>query len=384
MSGLERLSEDLLESLHRWAESRRWNGYQTKQVRVPELLEALRAVYRAGPDSEPEEETLRRCLAVLAASGRIQLMREKAGEPPGIHLLPVRAAPEPRGRRLTLHHPSLHALIKEQRRATPRQEVAYMAISNWLHALRGPVLKVPLRERALEIFGKREYTTEFPEPEKCLDHKGFGGPLFEKRADFYKLIWAFSTDPPLLNARFSRFSPGDQSTSLSSGDILLVVENSATYTSLVRRLRELEYQHRIGCVAWGVGRSFTASVRSITTHHGADGHARAQFREIRYFGDVDVSGLEIPLKATDAAVGLGLKLVPTRVLYRDLVTVGTPLPGKECSRTREEAEALVNWLGESHHFEPVVDVLVKGERWAQEGVGLRHLSSTNDWLADMR
>ncbi|MET7481962.1 hypothetical protein [Streptomyces sp. NPDC005538] len=312
-------------------------------------------------------------------------MREKAGELPGIHLLPVRAAPEPRTRRRTLYHPELHELIKEQRKATPRQNVAYSAISNWLHALRAPELEVPLRERALEIFGKREYIAEFPEPEKCLDHKGFGGPLFEKRADFHKLIRAFPTDPPLLNARFTRFSPDAQSTSLSSGDILLVVENSATYTSLVRRLRELEHQHRIGCVAWGVGRSFTASVRSIGTHHRSDGQTATPFTEIRYFGDLDVSGLEIPVKAAQAAADLDLPPVrPTDVLYRDLITVGNPLPGKERSRTRAEAKALVKWLGAGHDLEPVVDVLVKGERWAQEAVGLRHLTSTNDWLADMR
>ncbi|MEU1016114.1 hypothetical protein [Streptomyces sp. NPDC005898] len=382
---MERLSEELLQRLYRWADSKSWNGYRPKQVRGPELLEALRAVYRAGPDSDPEEETLRQCLAALVLSGNIQLMREKAGELPGIHLLPVRAAPEPRSRRRTLYHPALHALIKEQRKVTPRQEIAYSAISNWLHALCDPVLEVPLRERALEIFGKRAYIAEFPEPEKCLDHKGFGGPLFEKRTDFHKLIWAFPTDPPLLNARFSRFSPGDQSTPLSGGDVLLVVENSATYTSLVRRLREHEHQHRIGCVAWGVGRSFTASVRSIRAHHGADGHATTPFREIRYFGDLDVSGLEIPIKAMQAAVDLGLPPVrPTHVLYRDLMTVGAPLPGKERSRTREEARTLAKWLGDGPDLDPVVDVLVKGERWAQEGVGLRHLTSTNEWLADMQ
>ncbi|MEU1281577.1 hypothetical protein [Streptomyces sp. NPDC005805] len=382
---MERLSADLLESLYQWAESKKWNGCGAKRVRGPELLEALRAVYRAGPDSDPEEETLRRCLAVLVSGGSVQLMREKAGEPAGIHLLPLRAAREPEARRRTLHHPALHALIKEQRRFTPKQEVAYGAISSWLHTVHGPVLEVPLRERALEIFGKHAYITEFPEPEKCLDHKGFGGPLFEKRAEFYRLIRAFPTDPPLLNARISRFSPGEQSTSLSGGDVLLVVENSATYTSLVRRLREVGHQHRIACVAWGVGRSFTASVRSIGSHHGAGGHATTPFREIRYFGDLDVSGLEIPLKAMHAAVDSGLPPVrPTRVLYRDLVAVGTPLPGKERSRTREEAKALVKWLGEGHDLEPVVDVLLKGERWAQEGVGLSHLTVTNDWLADMR
>ncbi|MFI9393997.1 hypothetical protein ACIG53_24325 [Streptomyces bauhiniae] len=320
-------------------------------------------------------------------------MRPKPGEslPPGIHLLPVRAAPGPRARRVRLYHPSLHELIKEQVRVTGRQEVAYTAISNWLHLMRGPVLEVPLRERALEIFGEREYVTEFPEPEKCLDGKGFGGPLFEKRTEFYDLIKAFPTDPPLLNAHFSRFSPGAQSTSVGSGDILLVVENSATYTSLVRRLRVLQGQHRIGCVAWGVGRAFTASVRSITAHHGANGNTRARFSKIRYFGDLDVSGLEIPLKAREnlqaTGVALGVNpppVQPTPVLYRALTTVRAPLPGKERSHSREEANTLVKWLGASHDFEPVVDVLMKGERWAQEGVGLCHLTSTDEWLADMR
>ncbi|WP_406401466.1 hypothetical protein [Streptomyces uncialis] len=386
MTSPHSLAEELLDGIRRWAESRKWNGYQKKQVRLAELLAIFRGIYRAGPDSEPEEVTLNRWLTALTDSGWIKPMGRAAGEPlpPGIHLLPVREAPAPKQRRGTLPHPSLHRLLRGKRARTETQEVAYEAISDWLHALRGPAMDVPLRERALEIFGKRRYTEWFPEPEKCLDGKGFGGPLFEDRSSFFELVHAFRTDPPLLNARFPSFDPRAQSSALNGGDVLLVVENSATYTSLVERLHELNrQQHRIGCVAWGVGHSFTASVRSIKRHYGTDKRSGPHFRKIRYFGDLDTSGLQIPLRASGTAAAMGLDLQPTPVLYRDLLTVGTPLPGKESS-TRAEAEDLVNWLGRKHDFRPVVDVLVKGERWAQEWVGRRHLRLTDDWLADMQ
>ncbi|MFF3552271.1 hypothetical protein ACFYXL_02495 [Streptomyces tsukubensis] len=386
MTSPDSLAEELLDRVHRWAETKKWTGYRRKQVRLEELLELFREIYRAGPDSDPEEETLNRCLKALAASGRIHPMGRTAGEPlpPGIHLLPVRSAPAPGQRRKTLPHPLLHNLLRGKRARTEKQEVAYKAISDWLHALHEPVLEVPLRERALEIFGKRQYAEWFPEPEKCLDGKGFGGPLFEDKAGFLGLIHAFRTDPPLLNDRFHCFDPREQSAALHGGDILLVVENSATYVSLVERLRELNRpKHRVGCVAWGVGRSFTASVRSIRRHYGTDDRNEPDFRRIRYFGDLDISGLEIPLQASDTAAAMGLVLQPTPVLYRDLLAVGTPLPGKERG-TRAEAENLVNWLGHSHDFRPVVDVLMKGERWAQEWVGRRHLRLSDDWLADMQ
>ncbi|MFH8557447.1 hypothetical protein ACH4FE_28175 [Streptomyces celluloflavus] len=328
---------------------------------------------------------LQRCLTALVDAGHIQLMRKKAGEalPPGIHLLPVREGPEPRKRRGRLHHPEVYKHLMGKSPRTVRQEVACEAVSDWLHVQRDPVLEVPVRERALEIFGKRAYVEWFPEPEKCLDGKGFGGPLFENRAQFFKLIRAFPTDPPLLNARFSPFTPDRQSTALAEDGILLVVENSATYTSLVERLRELRGEHRVGCVAWGIGRSFTASVRSIGKHYGTDDRGLPHFREIRYFGDLDASGLDIPIRASGEAVVAGLEVHPTPVLYRDLLTVGTPLPGKESS-TREAAEDMVKWLGGDHDFRPVADVLMKGERWAQEWVGRRHLRLTDSWLADMQ
>ncbi|MEU6484197.1 hypothetical protein [Streptomyces sp. NPDC046887] len=387
MTAPELLAEELWREVRRWADAQKWNGYQKKQLRQTELLDLFRAVYRAGSDSDPEEHTLDRCLTVLTDAGRITPMRRSRGDvlPPGIHLLPVRPAPAPRRRRSTLLHPSLYRLTGGKPPLTDQQEVAYPAISDWLHLQQEPVLEVPVRERALEIFGKLMYTEWFPEPEKCLDARGFGGPLFKQRSAFYKLIRAFPTDPPLLNARFPHFDPREHSTAIDSGDILLVVENSATYTSLVRRLRELPaVPHRVGCVAWGVGRSFTASVRTVQDHYGTDDRGRPRFRAIRYFGDLDASGLDIPLQASETVRDLGLpEIRPTPVLYRDLLAVGTPLPGKESS-TRQQAETLVKWLEMDHDLGPVVDVLMAGGRWAQEWVGRRHLQLTDDWLADMR
>ncbi|MFH0173999.1 hypothetical protein [Streptomyces cacaoi] len=387
---MQRISEELLERFYRRAEAKRWKGYTRKRIDQAGMLEDFRTVYTAGPDSDPEEAILSRCLDVLVAAGRVETMRGKSADsellPLGIHLLPVRSTPvdeAPKGAPL---HPDLYELVKGQRRTTDAQRAAYRAISNWLHSRRGPgesVLRVPLRERALEIFGKREYIERFPEPEKCLDYSGFGGPLFQKAAQFYELIRAFPTNPPLLNACFSQKRVHERCTSFSGGDVLLVVENSATYTSLVLRLQEVE--HRIGCVAWGVGKSFKSSVQSIHTHHNANGHEkRRDLREIRYFGDLDTSGLSIPAKASAAAVSVDLPPVrPTPVLYRELIRVGSALPGKERSE-RDEAEELVEWLGDNPDGGQVVDALVKGERWAQEAVGLRHLTTTDEWLADMQ
>ncbi|WP_052851320.1 hypothetical protein [Streptomyces avicenniae] len=385
MTADTRLADELLEGLLRRAYAQKWSGHRKKRFRLAELLDVFRNVHRAGPDSDLEETTLNGCLATLAASGHIDLMADRAGEalPPGIHLLPVRALPAIRTRQGALYHPALHELIRSGPRPRGRQEVAYKAISDWLHSLRGSLIRVPLRERALEIFGKREYAPWFPEPEKCLDGRGFGGPLFGNRAQLCELIHAFPTDPPLLDARFRRFDPDTQSTALVGGDILLVVENSATYTSLVRCLRAARGAHRIACIAWGVGHSFPASVRSLGEHYGADIEGRLPFRAIRYFGDLDVSGLRIPIRASAAAAEVGLPPVqPTPSLYRKLLTEGVSLPGRERS-TRAEAETLTKWLGVTHDFGPVVDVLERGERWAQEWVGLRLLSLSDDWLADM-
>jgi hypothetical protein len=389
----QHLADALLDRLRRWAAAvKRWDGATPTRVYDEVVRREFHGVRNAGPDSGRDEPVLARCLAALAQQGEVRPMkdsrprhlRDPDGLPPGIHLLPYRERPTKTPARPDLH-PDLAALLGDAPIRTDTQRVGYRAISDWLHtraeAARRFGRLVPHRERALEILGRRELFPYFPEPEKAFDGDGFHGPLFaseEAKARFFELIQAFRTRPPLLSAHF------EECEAVGPGDVLLVVENSATYTSLIRCLQRVD--HRIGCVAWGIGASFVRSVRSIRDHLHAQGRMRQlDFSKIVYFGDLDTSGLRIPLNAS-AHGGPGIpEIHPARALYRALVSVGTPLPAKESERAQPpEAERLVAWLGSDPIFAQLVHTLVAGDRLAQEWVGLRFLTETEAWLEDVR
>lgn len=94
--------------------------------------------------------------------------------------------------------------------------------------------------------------------------------------------------------------------------MLLVVENSDTFDSLVTVLRGRN-DHRVGLVGWGAGAGFEASVLSIADLGRA-------VSEVRYFGDLDENGLRIPASAGLIAQGVGLPPGSTRdrALHRDV------------------------------------------------------------------
>lgn len=76
----------------------------------------------------------------------------------------------------------------------------------------------------------------------------------------------------------------------------LVLENVATYHSV---LATVPYDGPVGLVIFGGGGNFAASVCYLT-ELAAEGPA-SSVREIRYFGDLDRRGLEIPIAADSAA-----------------------------------------------------------------------------------
>ena len=97
--------------------------------------------------------------------------------------------------------------------------------------------------------------------------------------------------------------------SAGDGDVLLVMENSDTFDSLLTVLRGRD-GHRVGLVGWGAGTGFEASVLSIPL-------IGRLVSEIRYFGDLDENGLRIPANASTIAqseglapVGAGLRALP--------------------------------------------------------------------------
>jgi hypothetical protein len=245
--------------------------------------------------------------------------------------------------RPTVWHPSLAWAAESP--ATPSHRLVLEKVNRWLFTHRD-TLVVPLRERSLEILGD----------EKALDRLQTTG-LFGPGRLTLELLQARRVVPPIHTA-----VTGD-------GPILLVVENSDTFDSLVTVLGT--NPGRIGLVGWGAGAAFEASVTSV---------GRLSISELVYFGDLDAKGLQIPANADRLATALGLPSVQPAVgLYSALQQVGKPQPGQPRLGT-STIERLVDWL-DPRHRDWAAAVLASGTRVAQEAVGLAHLSRNRDWCS---
>ncbi|WP_435210379.1 hypothetical protein [Streptomyces sp. bgisy034] len=151
-----------------------------------------------------------------------------------------------------------------------------------------------------------------------------------------------------------------------------MVENSASWWSLVYQLPD---NHRLAYVAWGLGGTFRASVNTLAAKH--------RIAEIRYFGDLDLSGIRIPYAASKTASERGLPTVqPTERLYGALLELGRARGAKEKAIDAGEARALVEWMPAAHRAK-AVGLLVAGQRLALEWVGYPYLTRSTAWHADL-
>ncbi|WP_223830650.1 Wadjet anti-phage system protein JetD domain-containing protein [Nocardiopsis quinghaiensis] len=373
-TALPRRERELLALLRQWAKDNKRKAGSKTQIPLEAVLKAFRNVRNRNPEGEFEPAVLDGCLNVLERRGLIKAFSERTPEtvslPVKIWLLPEDRPVRVEGPMPRWHH-ELSWLAQEWQRATPKQRAAYTAINLWRKS-DPDLFVVPIRERALEIFGTFGSETDFPMPEKTFDELK-SGPLFSDPERLDEVIRTLRPPPPLLTETFSSEEADDRYRRVGTGDVLLVVENSTTWWSLVECLPE---QHRLGYVAWGLGATFRASVRAITAEH--------RISEIRYFGDLDLSGVRIPLKASHTASQLGLPAVqPTEMLYAALLSLGRPRNAKEASANAAEAAQLANWLPAQHRTD-TVNLLMEGRRLAQEWVGYRYLKRNTDWYSDIR
>lgn len=246
-------------------------------------------------------------------------------------------------------HPSL-AWVPQAGLTRSQLETAIM-VNDWLHASRDQLV-VPSRERSLEIFNN----------EKALDG----------------LVSTVLFGPGRLTLellRCRRVVPRLHCEPAGEGDLLLVVENSDTFDSLLTVLRGRD-DHRVGLVGWGAGGGFEASVLSVV-------RIEAAVTEIKYFGDLDEKGLRVPSSAAALAASAGLPPVrPASALYDAMFGRGTPQHGQR-KFSHGKATDLARWLDPTHQ-EDAVQLLVAGDRLAQEAVGLSYLSGNDDWLEGLR
>ncbi|MGW6741405.1 Wadjet anti-phage system protein JetD domain-containing protein [Streptomyces sp. NPDC055025] len=371
---LNRLEQEMLEALRARASAGKRSSSQRHKLAMSDFKEIYREVYRTSPVDAFEPRGIINCLEKLENQGGIQQMgrtdKERLELPINIWVYSPPPPKEPEVIMPPLHQKMSRVANEWNRKA--KQLTAYVAVNEWLMSdpNRTPV---PLCERALEIFGKRKFLTYFPEPEKAFRDVSFGW-LFSDRQYMRDFLDVLKSEPPLLTEVYLAKAGKRGYASMDRGDILFVVENYTTCWSMAEALKTLD--HGLGHLAWGIGKSFVSSVRSIRPDHGVEA--------IRYFGDLDASGLAIPIRADAEARAAGLPpVVPAANLYDALFELGTPLPGKEKPVTRARAEELAAWLCERHR-EQAVELLIKGERLAQEWVGLRHLRTADAWHADVR
>lgn len=231
---------------------------------------------------------------------------------------------------------------------------ALKSIQAFLRDLNATVPVVPIEERSLALFGH----------EKRLDVLRRNRRLFGPGRLSLELLRARPFAPPFSYRR------------VGTGPIALVLENVATFRSV---LATLPADGPVGLVIFGGGSSFAASVCYLA-ELAAEGPA-SFIREVRYFGDLDRRGLAIPIAADTAAREAGLPPVQPAVgLWQRLLELG-----RRVGHPRVDprvADQLVEWLPSS--LRPSAkEILVSGQRLAQEAVGTTILARDPHWTSSL-
>lgn len=224
---------------------------------------------------------------------------------------------------------------------TASELVTAKVINDWLLRRRGKFLRVPLRERSLEIFGDEKY----------LDLRVRENALFSGRLPLAS-IGAFLVPHPLP------YRAADV-----LGQPVLVVENHHTYWSLAEWNVQVR---RYAAIIYGAGKAFCSSGPAL----------QEAIRECRadgalYFGDLDPSGILIPLRFNEAN---GALVFPAIDLYRFALERGNRR-GPVIRITGDE-KAAQRWLPE---LNDQICALWASDHWIpQESLGTEQLFSNWD------
>lgn len=227
---------------------------------------------------------------------------------------------------------------------------ALVAVQAFLRAGASSEQLLPLAERSLALFGD----------EKRLDAMRRNRRLFGPGRLSLELLRAYQSSPPFAYTR------------TGSGPVALVLENAATYYSV---LATAPREGPIGLVVFGGGNAFVSTV-AYFSELVAQG---IEVQGIRYFGDLDPEGLRIAAGADQSAHDLGLpRVLPAARLWSLLLERGRsgkhpPVPGPT-------ARKLVAWLPAALRDE-AADHLVRGSRLAQEAISRQVLGSDSSWLS---
>lgn len=196
---------------------------------------------------------------------------------------------------------------------------------------------VPFRERALEIF----------DDEKAFERQIKDGRLYGLLP--IEVLGMCDPEPPLPREDFD-----------VPGGALLLLENHHTYWSFLQWNRAARVYTS---VAYGNGNTIIKSARALV-----DAVNRSGATHVEYFGDLDPTGLIIPIAINQELRVLGKpEIQPAVSLYQRLLEEGKRRPLS--AEKRQHAGAAIDWLPKA--LAPQVQQLFDEQRWLpQEGLRL--------------
>ena len=370
---MEPRAAELHRNMAAWARQHGWKGRSRTKVSIDEIREIFAQQPHLRQRFDNPREELAWLLSVLTDSGLLTPLqttdREKIPLPTKVWLEPVDLA-VPQQTAMPRWHPSLRILASYWVKANPELRESFAALNSWAWSTPD---RTPLhqRERSLEIFGRFGSEVTFQFPEKTFDNLR-ARPFFSDRETLWSIVHVEPDGPPLLSERVLEEIAPNHYRRVGRGGLLLVLENSATYSSI---LATLPANHDLGYLAWGLGSTFIASIRSLSERH--------QITDIRYFGDLDLTGLDIPRLAEESARDRGLPTIrPASELYSMLFEFGFDKPSAERPASHQRAIQLASWLPLTHQ-EKAAALLMNKRRIAQEWVSRRRLSERTEWYSDL-
>jgi hypothetical protein len=215
------------------------------------------------------------------------------------------------------------------------------AIQNWLRNGGSVAVPIALRERSVEIFGD----------EKFLDGL-LGTQLFSPGRLSLDLLRCYLPDVPICVKTIE---------TAGARRPLLVLENLTTFDTLGRWNAE----HRCySGVAFGGGTAFVSSCRSLLPYLAHDGCSG----QLLYFGDVDPTGLWIPVRAARES---GIPIQADESLYGLLFRVAEHKPLVHGDSIVCEI-TILDWLP-SRLRKKAAECFESGRRLPQELISLHDL-----------
>lgn len=212
---------------------------------------------------------------------------------------------------------------------------------------------VPHRERSVSLFGH----------EKRLDAL-LRNKLFTTGALTLTLLRCYAAPLPLTAQHTGDPGPDPH---------LLIVENHATYASVLRLARARAATGNPAlAVGYGSGHQLAKAIGGVTQLAPVPAH-------MWYFGDLDEDGLAIAHAGAAAARKAELPpLQPAVPLYRALLATSARQPGNR-RVDPDVARRLTTWLEDEDVCAAAAAVLVAGHRIAQESVGYETLIGMTAW-----